>query len=60
MGKKGSYDVPTYPQEPFLLSVEDILSHLQISDESGLSSMQAQQNQQNHGENKLSGEGGAK
>ena len=60
MGKKRTQEVQTYPQEPFLLSVEDILSHLQVSKESGLSSAQAQQNQQKYGQNKLSGEGGAK
>ena len=49
-----------YPIEPFRLSIEELLSHLQVSKESGLNSVQAQQKIQKHGENKLSGEGGAK
>jgi P-type Na+/K+ transporter len=60
MGKKESQEVQSYPLEPFRLSIEDILSHLQVSKESGLNSAQAQQNKQYYGENKLSGEGGAK
>ncbi len=60
MGKGESQKVQTYPQEPYLLSVEDILSKLKVSTESGLSGTQAQQNQQKYGENKLSGEGGTK
>lgn len=60
MGKKGAYEVQSYPQQPFLLSIDDILSHLQVSRESGLNSAQAQQYQHRYGENKLSVEGGAK
>ena len=60
MGRNKSLEVQSYPLEPFLLSVEDILSHLQVSKESGLSNAQVEQNQQKYGENKLSGEGGAK
>lgn len=60
MGQQGPQEVQSYPQEPFLLSIQDVLSHLQVSKESGPSNAQVQQNQQKYGENKLSGEGGAK
>ena len=60
MPKEGSLEVQFYPQEPFLLSVEDVLSHLQVLKESGLSSSKVRENQQKYGENKLSGEGGAR
>lgn len=48
----------SYPQEPFLLSVDDLTSHLNTSVDSGLSNLVAQQNQQKYGENRLDGEDG--
>ena len=46
-----------YSKQPFLLSVDEILSHLETKKESGLNSSQVQQNRQKYGDNKLDGEG---
>ncbi|KAJ9628253.1 potassium/sodium eff [Knufia peltigerae] len=58
MGKKGENAEQNYPKQPFLLSVEEIVDHLQTRIESGLSTAQVEQYQDKYGPNKLSGEGG--
>lgn len=58
MGKKGENAEQNYPKQPFLLSVEEIVDHLQTRIESGLSTAQVDQYQDKYGPNKLSGEGG--
>ncbi|KAL6246452.1 potassium/sodium eff [Rhinocladiella similis] len=58
MGKEGDNAEQNFPKQPFLLSVDEILDHLQTRIESGLSSAQIQQYQDKYGPNKLTGEGG--
>jgi P-type Na+/K+ transporter len=47
-----------YPQQPFLLSVDEVEDFIQTNIESGLSSSQASQYTEKYGENKLEGDGG--
>jgi len=55
--KKGAVEEQNYAKQPFLLSTDEIFTHLETSKEAGLTSTQVQQYQQKYGENKLSGEG---
>ena len=57
MGKPTKED-QNYSKQPFLLSVDEVIDHLQTSTDSGLSSTQATQYTEKYGENKLEGEGG--
>jgi P-type Na+/K+ transporter len=47
-----------YTKQPFLLSVDEVIDHLQTRTDSGLSSAQAKQCINKYGENKLEGDGG--
>lgn len=58
MGKSTKKEEQNFPKQPFLLSVDEILSHLQTKKESGLTSTQAKEYQIKYGENKLDGDGG--
>ena len=58
MGKTKSLASQTYREQPHLLSIEKLLSELETTKDSGLSSLQVQQYQQKYGENKLRGDGG--
>jgi len=49
-----------FSKHPFQLSVKEVADSLQTSQESGLSSSQANENKTKYGENKLEGEGGVK
>jgi len=49
-----------FSKHPFQLSVKEVSDVLQTSQESGLSSSQANDNKTKYGENKLEGEGGVK
>ncbi|RMZ79487.1 hypothetical protein DV738_g3391, partial [Chaetothyriales sp. CBS 135597] len=55
---KGTTLNQAYPRQPFLLSVDEVVSHHQTNLVSGLSSSQVRQYQEQYGENKLSGDGG--
>ncbi|RMZ91475.1 hypothetical protein DV736_g1294, partial [Chaetothyriales sp. CBS 134916] len=55
---KGTTSDQNYPRQPFLLSVDEIVSHLHTHLVSGLSSSQVKEYQEKYGENKLSGDGG--
>ena len=58
MGKRrSSYEDQNYTKQPFLLSVDELLEHLQSRKGAGLSASQVQQYQAKYGENKLAGEG---
>ncbi|KIW19646.1 potassium/sodium efflux P-type ATPase, fungal-type [Exophiala spinifera] len=58
MGGKGESAEQNYPKQPFLLSVDEVVDHLQTRIESGLANAQVQQYQDKYGPNKLSGDGG--
>lgn len=58
MGKQPKRAEQQYAQEPFLLSVDELVSHLGTNIELGLSSTQVQQHQEKYGPNKLEGDGG--
>ena len=58
--KRSSVEAQNYTKQPFLLSVEEVLQHLQVQKDAGLSSAQVQQYRQKYGENRLEGEGGVK
>jgi len=58
MGRDSRKESQTYQREPFLLSVDEVLSHLQSSTNSGLGTAQVQQYQQKYGENRLESDGG--
>jgi P-type Na+/K+ transporter len=47
-----------YSKQPFLLSVDEIINHLQTTTDSGLSSAQTKQYLEKYGENHLDGSGG--
>lgn len=49
-----------YEKHPFQLALDQIVSHLHSSVESGLSSSQVSSNLSHYGENKLLGQGGVK
>ena len=55
MGKPARQE-QDFTKHPFLLSVNEVVSHLNTTKESGLSKSQAQQYVQKYGENKLEGE----
>jgi Na+-exporting ATPase len=59
---KGSsqFDAYTYLKEPFLLSVDEVLYHLETNRDLGLRSAQVQQYQQKYGPNEIEGEGSVK
>lgn len=57
MGNKGKSE-QNYSRQPFLLSTEEIVQHLQTNLDTGLSSTKVQEYAQNYGENKLEGDGG--
>ncbi|MCJ1284007.1 Na+ ATPase [Xylographa opegraphella] len=50
----------SFPRHPFLLSVDEVISHLNTKIESGLTNSQAKQYAQKYGENILDGKGGNK
>jgi P-type Na+/K+ transporter len=58
MGKQSSRGEQSYSKQPFLLSPDEILSHLSTRIDSGLSSAQVQQHQEKYGPNTLEGDGG--
>ncbi|KIW22909.1 potassium/sodium efflux P-type ATPase, fungal-type [Cladophialophora immunda] len=58
MGQKGGRAEQNYPKQPFLLSPDEIISHLETRLDSGLSDVQVQQYQQKYGPNRLEGDGG--
>jgi magnesium-transporting ATPase (P-type) len=58
MGKQGGRAEQNFTKQPFLLSVDEIASHLETNIDSGLSSAQIQQYQEKYGPNKLEGDGG--
>jgi len=58
MGKKSTRAEQNYPKQPFLLTPDEILTHLETRVESGLSGAQAQQYQEKYGPNRLEGDGG--
>jgi magnesium-transporting ATPase (P-type) len=47
-----------FTKQPFLLSVDEIVQHLQTTQDHGLSNSQAQQYQEKYGPNRLEGDGG--
>ncbi|KAJ8609293.1 hypothetical protein MRB53_039168 [Persea americana] len=47
-----------YSRQPFLLSPDDILQHLQSNTDTGLTTARAEEYLQKYGENKLEGDGG--
>ncbi|KAI4252222.1 MAG: hypothetical protein L6R42_008063, partial [Xanthoria sp. 1 TBL-2021] len=51
------YTTQEYSKHPFLLSSEEVISHLQTNDETGISLNKAQDAQKIYGPNKLEGEG---
>ena len=57
MGKSAPPE-QNYSQQPFLLSVEEILNHHKTNTEAGLTSSQASQQQTQYGFNKLESDGG--
>jgi magnesium-transporting ATPase (P-type) len=58
MSKKGGRAEQKYAKQPFLLSKEEIFSHLETRGDWGLRSTQVQEYQQKYGPNKLEGDGG--
>jgi Na+-exporting ATPase len=58
--RKQAREEQNYTKQPFLLTVEELTTHLNTRTESGLSKLQAQQNIEKYGENKLDGEGAIK
>lgn len=61
MAKRGSqFDAYTYLKEPFLLSVDEVLYHLETNRDLGLRSAQVQQYQQRYGPNEIEGGGSVK
>lgn len=58
MGKKGTRAEQNYAKQPFLLSADEIINHLETRVDSGLSSTQVQQYQEKYGPNRLEGDGG--
>ncbi len=58
MGKDGGRAEQNYSKQPFLLTTDEIFNHLQTNGESGLTSTQVRQYQENYGPNRLEGDGG--
>lgn len=58
MGKKESRAEQSYPKLPFLLSPDEILSHLETREDTGLNSTQVQQYQEKYGPNRLESDSG--
>ena len=58
--KKSSTEAQNYIQQPFLLSVDEVVQYLETNQDAGLSNAQVQQYRQKYGENKLEGEGAVK
>ena len=58
MGKESARAEQNYTKQPFLLSADEIISHLETNVETGLSSAQVQQYQEKYGPNRLEGDGG--
>jgi P-type Na+/K+ transporter len=58
MGKKSARAEQSYPKQPFLLSTDEILRHLETNVDSGLTTAQVQQYQEKYGPNRLEGDGG--
>ncbi|EED24481.1 sarcoplasmic/endoplasmic reticulum calcium ATPase, putative [Talaromyces stipitatus ATCC 10500] len=56
--KSSSPCTQSYPSHPFLLSTDEIISHLETNIDTGLSTQQVTSFQSRYGPNKLSGEGG--
>ena len=54
------YTTQEYPKHPFTQLSEEVITHLQTNDETGISPNQAQEAQKTYGPNKLEGEGGVK
>lgn len=57
MGNKGKEE-QNYSRQPFLLSIDEITTHLQTDTNTGLTSSRVQDYSQKYGENKLEGDGG--
>lgn len=60
MRRKSSSSSPSaqsYPSHPFLLSADELISHLETNFDTGLSTQQVSSLQDRYGQNKLSGEG---
>lgn len=47
--------VPDYNKQPFLLSIDEVLQHLRVQKDAGLSSAQVQEYRDKYGSNKLHG-----
>lgn len=61
MGKESSsFDAYTYVRDPFLLSVDEVLHHLETNQDLGLRNAQVQQYQQKYGRNEIEGDGSIK
>ncbi|OAL35198.1 potassium/sodium efflux P-type ATPase, fungal-type [Fonsecaea nubica] len=58
MGKKGTRAEQSYPKHPFLLSPDEVISHLETSTDVGLSNARVEEYQQKYGPNRLEGDGG--
>lgn len=56
--KKGGRAEQNYSKQPFLLSSEEIINHLQTNTVSGLSNARVQEYQEKYGPNRLEGDGG--
>ncbi|KAL8667340.1 MAG: hypothetical protein Q9168_007289 [Polycauliona sp. 1 TL-2023] len=54
------YTAQEYPKHPFLQTSEEVITHLQTNEETGISPNKAQEAQRTYGPNKLEGEGGVK
>ena len=55
-----SIEALNYPEQPFLLSVDELVHYLQTNQDAGLSNARVQQYREKYGENKLKGEGAVK
>jgi P-type Na+/K+ transporter len=61
MSKKvSSIEALDYTEQPFLLSVDELVQYLETNQDAGLSNAQVQLYRQKYGENKLKGEGAVK
>ncbi|KIV84966.1 potassium/sodium efflux P-type ATPase, fungal-type [Exophiala sideris] len=58
MGKEHKRNEQHYTQEPFILSVDELVAQLGTNTDLGLSSTQVQQYQEKYGPNRLEGDGG--
>ena len=58
MGKTSGRAEQNYSKQPFLLSTDEVISHLETRVELGLTSSQVRQYQERYGPNKLEGDGG--